>query len=90
MGREGRHIPNRLRKSRRARGHSQKMVKHILGIKSPNQVSRWEHGKAIPSLENLLLLYLLYQTPIEELYSDYLEELRPQFLALLEKYTTKL
>lgn len=88
MGHEGRHIPNRLRKCRRSRGYTQTLVGKILGMRSAVLICRWEKGNAIPNLEHLLLLYLLYQVPIEELYADYLEALRPQIKALMKEYLT--
>lgn len=57
-------------------------------MRSAVLICRWEKGNAIPNLEHLLLLYLLYQVPIEELYADYLEALRPQIKALMKEYLT--
>jgi len=55
-------------------------------MEKSTRVCEWEKGASIPSLEYLLLLYLLYQIPIEELYAEYLEELRPRFITLMNKY----
>ena len=74
MAKRSSYIPNRLRKHRRYRGLSQKQVATMLNMKSTNRISRWEQGTAIPSVENLLTLSIIYRRLPTELYFDlYLE-----------------
>lgn len=71
-----RHTPNRLRKYRRISGYSQLSVAFLLGHKSSNQLSRWERGHAVPSIENLLKLSVLYRVLPNQLYPNYVEAFR--------------
>ena len=73
---DGRQIPNRLRKQRLMQGYSQLQLASKLEMKSTNHISRWEQGVSTPSLRYLLLLCIIYQTTVEELYPEYLTELK--------------
>ncbi len=75
MDNEGRHIPNRLRKYRKANRYTQRDVANLLGLTGTCQLSRWEQGLSIPSFENLLKLSIIYKTLTEELYYDLRQEL---------------
>lgn len=74
----GRNIPNRLRKYRRLAGYKQKDVAQILNLRCTNRLSRWEQGRSLPSLSNVLKLSALYKTLVEELYSELLKENRKE------------
>jgi len=69
-------IPNNLKKYRRIMGYSQKEVAKIFGFKSPNRISRWEKGEAMPSVKNLLRLSALYATLPNELYFELWQEVK--------------
>jgi transcriptional regulator with XRE-family HTH domain len=71
MESKGRYIPNRLRKYRILAGYSQKDVAHILGMKSTSRISKWEQGTALPSLEYLFKLSILYRVLCDELYYNH-------------------
>lgn len=73
---KSRNIPNRLRKYRRLAGYKQKDVAQILGLRCTNRLSRWEQGRSLPSLSNVLKLSALYKTLVEELYFELLKENR--------------
>ncbi len=62
--------PNLLRKYRKVRGLSQKKVAQILGLKSSSRISRWENGKAVPSLSNAMRLAALYRVMVDALFID--------------------
>jgi transcriptional regulator with XRE-family HTH domain len=68
--------PNRLKKHRRICGYSQQQVARALGMKKANLISEWERGFITPNLDNLLKLCVLYQTLIEELYFERLQQCR--------------
>lgn len=73
---EGRQIPNRLRKQRLSHGYSQIQLANELRMKSTNHISRWEKGVSTPSLRYLLLLCIIYNTTVEELYPEFLNEIK--------------
>lgn len=59
-----------LRTHRRLMRLSQTDVAQKLHLKSSAIISRWERGKALPSLENALRLSVLYKTLVNELFWD--------------------
>jgi hypothetical protein len=58
--------------------HSQKEVGVLLGHRTGARVAKWESGRQWPSLANGLLLGHLYQTPVEELFGDFLAPLKAE------------
>jgi transcriptional regulator with XRE-family HTH domain len=42
----------------------------IFELKNTSQLSRWEKGISAPNGKNLLMLSILYRTPINAFYSD--------------------
>jgi transcriptional regulator with XRE-family HTH domain len=72
-------IPNRLRRYRKIMGYSQRDVARLLGMKSPSRISKWESGKRIPSIRNLIKLSILYHTLIENLYYDLREAILAEY-----------
>ncbi len=76
MEHDGRQLPNRLRKQRLIHGYSQKQLAVKLDMESTNHISLWEQGLSAPSLKYLLKLCIIYNTLIEELYFEFLQELR--------------
>lgn len=61
-------IPNRLKKYRRIAGLSQKKVSRLLKHRDNSKLSRWELGKAAPSVQELFKLCRLYNCEPHELY----------------------
>jgi transcriptional regulator with XRE-family HTH domain len=76
MENKGRYIPNNLKKFRRMYGYKQEQVMDFLGLKSTNRISRWEKGLAMPSARNLFKLSILYNTLVDQLYSDHLSDIK--------------
>ena len=63
-------IPNNLRQCRRDRGLGQEQVATALGLKNKTLISRWERGRAIPNLINVLRLCDLYEVSVTNLFGD--------------------
>lgn len=76
MEHKGRYIPNNLKKFRRMYGYKQEQVMDFLGLKSTNRISRWEKGLAMPSARNLFKLSILYNTLVDQLYSDLIHHIK--------------
>lgn len=64
-----RKITNRLWIVRKKIGLPQKQVAFLLGHKNTTQLSRYERGSRIPSLETALKLESAYNTPVRVLFS---------------------
>jgi len=61
---------NTLKESRKAKSLTQEQVARLLNLQCEDRLSRWEHGQALPSVENLFRLAKLYEVSPEELYPD--------------------
>jgi transcriptional regulator with XRE-family HTH domain len=77
-------IENRLWPTRKRRGLEQKQVAYLLDHHTPDQVSRYELGTRLPTLETALLLEMIYGAPLRVLYKDLYERLQVKLQARLE------
>jgi transcriptional regulator with XRE-family HTH domain len=72
-------------------GYTLKEVAWLLNLKSTNRLSRWENGRTQPNLKNALKLCILYRTLVDQLFTEYRNELkvhiavRQQLLAAKKK-----
>ena len=79
MSRKGLDIKsNNIRRYRKLRYLRQRDIAKLLGIKSHNDVYRWERGQKLPSLQNALKLSYILQCPVEVLFFDHYQALRKQ------------
>jgi transcriptional regulator with XRE-family HTH domain len=78
-------IENRLWQARKRRGLEQKQVAYLLGLQTPDQVSRYELGTRLPTLETALLLEMIYGAPLRMLYKDLYERLLSELRERLER-----
>lgn len=62
--------PNSLRRHRKAAGLRQREVASALGLKTPERITKWENGKAVPKPWSLLKLASLYRVPPQELFDE--------------------
>ena len=56
----------------------QHQVAMILGLNSTCPVSQWEQGKAMPSVNNLIKLSLIYRALPNDLYPELFDHLREE------------
>ncbi len=59
-------LDKRLKDAREAKGLSQNYVAEHLNI-TRQAISKWENGKSMPDLENLIILSTLYEISLDEL-----------------------
>src|SRR5438105_9729363 len=78
-------IENRLWQTRKRRGLEQKQVAYLLNYHTADQVSRYELGTRLPTLETALLLEMIYSAPLRVLYKDLYERLQAEFKERLER-----
>ncbi len=69
---------NRLWRYRKARHLSQKQVAFLMRHKKPTQISLWENGEELPTLENALRLAYILDAPVEQLFPDLAGEAKRQ------------
>ena len=70
---------NSLKKHRLLMGYKQNEVAKLLGLKSANRISRWEKGLAMPNVENLIKLSVLYSTLMNGLYFEVYKEFQLEY-----------
>lgn len=63
MTETGRNIEN----LRRGRGISVRQLQEIFGFATPQAIYKWQHGDTLPTVDNLLVLAEIFQTPIEKI-----------------------
>lgn len=78
-------ITNRLWRYRKERQLSQRHIARLLGHRTTAQVSRWESGTKIPTLDNALLLAHILEAPVESLFADRAAELQAKIDARADK-----
>lgn len=67
----GKHtIENRLWQTRKKLRLEQKQIAYLLDHLTPDQVSRYELGTRLPTLETALLLEMIYGAPLRILYKE--------------------
>src|SRR5919202_4553686 len=69
-------VENLLWQTRKRRQLEQKQVAYLLDQHTPDQVSRYELGTRLPTLETALLLEMIYGAPLRVLYKDLYERLQ--------------
>jgi transcriptional regulator with XRE-family HTH domain len=78
-------VENRLWQTRKRRGLEQKNVAYLLNHHTADQVSRYELGTRMPTLETALLLEIIYGAPLRVLYKDLYERLQDEFRERLKR-----
>lgn len=58
---------NQIKSLRIESGYTVRDLQDIFGFEYPQAVYSWEHGKNIPTIDNLLVLARLFETPIEQI-----------------------
>lgn len=69
---------NCLRKYRKVRGLNQKEAASILGLHNTSMISRWEHGRNLPTALNLFKLAAMYRILVDALYIDLIHEIKEE------------
>ena len=69
---------NRLWLARRRRGLRQKQVAFLLHHHTVDQISRYEQGRRLPTLETALKLEIVLGVPLRVLFQDHFERLRAE------------
>lgn len=56
-----------IKRLRQHAGLSVKELTELIGISSIQAVYRWERGEALPSIDNLMILSTIFNTPLDEI-----------------------
>ncbi len=71
-------MTNRLWLARKRRGLEQKQVAYLLNHQSIDQLSRYEQGARLPSLDNALKLEIIYGVPLRLLFKELFDTLEDE------------
>ncbi len=52
---------------RQQKGLSVKDLQDIFGFATPQAIYKWQHGTALPSIDNLIVLAAIFQVHIEDI-----------------------
>ena len=61
-------LQNNLKRIRIEKGLTQRQVTDLMGLTSQDRISRWENGRLVPHIKNLMKLSKIYEVSIESLY----------------------
>ena len=70
--------PNNLWRARNRAGLERKQVAFLLSKKLTDEISRYERGLCLPSLQTALKLEIIYRLPVHLLFEGLFEELRTE------------
>ena len=56
-----------IERLRIAAGLSVKDLQEIFGFGTPQAIYKWQHGTALPSVDNLVLLSAVFGVPVDEI-----------------------
>ena len=54
----------KIMRLRQAQGMSVRDLQTTLGFSTPQAIYKWQHGDALPTVDNLLALSMLFEVPI--------------------------
>lgn len=57
----------RIMNLRKQSGLSVKELQNILGFATPNAIYKWQNGAAMPTLDNLIVLAVVFNVPIDDI-----------------------
>ncbi|WP_407400559.1 helix-turn-helix transcriptional regulator [Treponema sp.] len=58
---------NQIKSLRLENGYTVREIQNVFGFEYPQAVYSWEQGKNVPTIDNLLVLARLFESPIEEI-----------------------
>lgn len=56
-----------IERLRKEAGYSVKELQNIFGFGTPQAIYKWQHGTALPTVDNLVLLSAIFEVSIEEI-----------------------
>ena len=54
-------------KLREESGHSVRDLQNIFGFATPQAIYKWQHGTALPTIDNLIVLSAVFKVSMEEI-----------------------
>ena len=57
----------RITELRKMSGLTVRDLQRIFGFTTPQAIYKWQHGETIPSVDNLVVLSVVFKVPIDEI-----------------------
>jgi transcriptional regulator with XRE-family HTH domain len=57
----------RIAQLRKASGKSVKDLQNFFGFATPQAIYKWQHGTAIPTVDNLVALAVIFGVPLDDI-----------------------
>lgn len=57
----------RIREMRVARGMTVRDIQKIFGFSSVNTIYKWQNGKSMPTIDNMIVLAKIFEVTIDEI-----------------------
>ena len=58
---------NNIERLRKEAGYTVKELQSIFGFSTPQAIYKWQHGTALPTVDNLVLLSAIFKVSIDEI-----------------------
>ena len=58
---------NNISRLRKEKGITVKEIQETMGFNTPQAIFKWQRGEAMPSIDNLVVLSELFDTPIDDI-----------------------
>ena len=56
-----------IKRLRQDRGYSVRELQSIFGFKDPQTIYKWQWGKCLPTIDNLVILSNIFKLPLEQI-----------------------
>lgn len=56
-----------IERMRNARGLTVRDLQEIFGFATPQAIYKWQHGTALPTIDNLVVLAMVFRVSLEEI-----------------------
>ena len=56
-----------IEKLRKEAGYTVKELQNVFGFGTPQAIYKWQHGTALPTVDNLVLLSAIFKVSIDEI-----------------------
>ena len=58
---------NNISRLRKEKGIAVKQIQEAMGFNTPQAIYKWQHGAALPTIDNLIVLSVVLGVPMDEI-----------------------
>lgn len=56
-----------IKRLRKQKGIPVSVIQEVMGLTNPQAIYKWQSGKSMPTIDNLVILSAMLDTPIDEI-----------------------